>query len=302
MCIRDSVNTSGKISYVPQQAWMQNETLKNNITFGKKLNENLYKRVLESCALIPDLQILQGGDQTEIGEKGINLSGGQKQRISMARSVYSNGDLYLLDDPLSAVDSHVGKHIFEQVIGPTGLLKHKTRVLVTHGIGFLKAMDDIFEMKDGKISEQGTYDKLLQDQGAFADFLIAFLTEEGDKNNLDPQTESELEDLKQNLESAMGKAKLERALSVARSVKTTLSDFNSEKSSNRGRTRKLSQVLSQMSEQSEHTALTGKQEPDSVDIPMTVPEVVAGEKLIEDEKAAVGGVRWNEYKDYERPL
>ena len=94
------VNTSGKISYVPQQAWMQNETLKNNITFGKKYNENLYKKVLESCALIPDLQILQAGDQTEIGEKGINLSGGQKQRISMARAVYSNGDLYLLDDPL----------------------------------------------------------------------------------------------------------------------------------------------------------------------------------------------------------
>ena len=98
--VSGSVNTNGKIAYVPQQAWMQNETLKNNITFGKKYNDNLYKKVIESCALIPDLQILQGGDQTEIGEKGINLSGGQKQRISMARAVYSNSDLYLLDDPL----------------------------------------------------------------------------------------------------------------------------------------------------------------------------------------------------------
>ena len=98
--ISGSLNTTGKIAYVPQQAWMQNETLKNNITFGKKYNDNLYNKVIESCALIPDLQILQGGDQTEIGEKGINLSGGQKQRISMARAVYSNGDLYLLDDPL----------------------------------------------------------------------------------------------------------------------------------------------------------------------------------------------------------
>lgn len=98
--ISGNVNTSGKISYVPQQAWMQNETLKNNITFGKRVNETLYKKVLESCALIPDLQILPAGDQIEIGERGINLSGGQKQRISMARSVYSNGELYLLDDPL----------------------------------------------------------------------------------------------------------------------------------------------------------------------------------------------------------
>ena len=98
--VSGKINTNGKIAYVPQQAWMQNETLKNNITFGKKYNDNLYKKVIESCALIPDLQILQGGDQTEIGEKGINLSGGQKQRISMARAVYSNSDLYLLDDPL----------------------------------------------------------------------------------------------------------------------------------------------------------------------------------------------------------
>ena len=98
--ISGNVNTHGRISYVPQQAWMQNATLKNNITFGKRLNEKLYSRVLEACALIPDLAQLPASDQTEIGEKGINLSGGQKQRISMARSVYSNGDLYLLDDPL----------------------------------------------------------------------------------------------------------------------------------------------------------------------------------------------------------
>ena len=83
--ISGSANTSGKIAYVPQQAWMQNETVKNNITFGKKFNNTLYKKVIESCALTPDLQILQAGDQTEIGEKGINLSGGQKQRVSLAR-------------------------------------------------------------------------------------------------------------------------------------------------------------------------------------------------------------------------
>ena len=95
-----------------------------------------------------DLEILTGGDETEIGEKGINVSGGQKQRISLARAVYNNAEVYLLDDPLSAVDSNVGKHIFERVIGPQGVLRRKTRVLVTHGIAYLPVVDQIVVMKD----------------------------------------------------------------------------------------------------------------------------------------------------------
>nr|CAD7258418.1 unnamed protein product [Timema shepardi] len=119
------VNTKGSIAYVPQQAWIQQATIQDNIMFGKPLDKIKYLRVIEACALRNDLQILPGGDQTEIGEKGINLSGGQKQRVSLARAVYRDTEVYLLDDPLSAVDSHVGKHIFENVIGPSGLLKHK---------------------------------------------------------------------------------------------------------------------------------------------------------------------------------
>ena len=92
---------------------------------------------MDACALRPDLEILTGGDSTEIGEKGINVSGGQKQRISLARAVYNNANVYLLDDPLSAVDSNVGKHLFDKVIGPKGVLRRKTRVLVTHAISFL---------------------------------------------------------------------------------------------------------------------------------------------------------------------
>ena len=196
----------------------------------------------------------------------------------------------------SAVDSHVGKHMFEQVIGPTGLLKHKTRILVTHGIGFLKEMDDIVVMKDGKISEQGTYDELLKDEGAFADFLIEYLTEQGDKDELDPQTESELEDLKQNLEAAIGKAKLERAMSVAKSNKSALSDFHSDKTSIRNlRNRKNSQMMRQQSKQSDNQ--------DAAELTEMVPETSgAGEKLIEDEKAGVGGVDWKVYKDYAKSV
>lgn len=119
------VNMNGSISYVAQQAWIQNETVKRNILFGKELDKDLYDHVIESCALISDLNILPAGDMTEIGEKGINLSGGQKQRISLARAVYSDCDIYLLDDSLSAVDAHVGKHIFDNVIGPKGILRNK---------------------------------------------------------------------------------------------------------------------------------------------------------------------------------
>lgn len=121
------VNVRGNIAYVAQQAWIQNKSLKDNILFGKQPNELRYDRIIDACALKPDLDILPGGDQTEIGEKGINLSGGQKQRVSLARAVYNDADVYLLDDPLSAVDSHVGKHIFENVIGPDGILKTKVK-------------------------------------------------------------------------------------------------------------------------------------------------------------------------------
>ncbi len=113
-----------RVAYVPQQAWIRNGTLRDNVLFDQPYDEAKYRAVLCACALEPDLKILPGGDLTEIGEKGINLSGGQKQRVALARAVYQDAYIYLLDDPLSAVDSHVGKHIFEQVFSHTGLLRH----------------------------------------------------------------------------------------------------------------------------------------------------------------------------------
>ena len=173
------INIRGNLSYVAQQAWMQNNTLKNNILFGKEFNKEFYEKVLDACALKPDLDILPGGDATEIGEKGINLSGGQKQRISMARALYNDGDIYLLDDPLSAVDAHVGKHMFKEVLGPEGLLKDKTRILVTHGVSFLKDVDQIVVMKDGRISEIGTYRELQSNGEEFSVFLNEYGQEDG---------------------------------------------------------------------------------------------------------------------------
>ena len=115
----------GSTAYVSQQAWIQNATLRDNVLFGQQMNKEVYNNTIDRCALREDLAILPGGDQAEIGEKGINLSGGQKQRVNMARAVYQDADIYLFDDPLSAVDAHVGKHIFNNVIGPEGVLQNK---------------------------------------------------------------------------------------------------------------------------------------------------------------------------------
>ncbi|XP_060108083.1 ATP-binding cassette sub-family C member 3 [Heteronotia binoei] len=168
----------GSVAYVPQLAWIQNATLKDNILFGHSYNEQKYQTVLEACALQQDLEVLPGGDQTEIGEKGINLSGGQRQRVSLARAVFSDADVYLLDDPLSAVDSHVAKHIFDKVIGPEGTLQGKTRILVTHGINFLPQVDHIVVMVDGRISEMGSYQELLKQNKSFAEFLRNYAPDE----------------------------------------------------------------------------------------------------------------------------
>ncbi|KAJ6656004.1 hypothetical protein lerEdw1_004589 [Lerista edwardsae] len=164
------VSLQGSVAYVPQQAWIQNATLEENILFGREARESQYQRVIEACALLPDLELFPSGDKTEIGEK--------KQRVSLARAVYCNADVYLMDDPLSAVDAHVGKHIFEKVIGPRGILRNKTRVLVTHGVSYLPFMDTIIVMVDGKISETGSYQELLRQEGAFAEFLRTYASAE----------------------------------------------------------------------------------------------------------------------------
>ncbi|XP_037318940.2 ATP-binding cassette sub-family C member 3 isoform X2 [Pungitius pungitius] len=176
--LEGEVSIRGSVAYVPQQAWIQNASLRDNILFGKPYNEQKYCCVLETCALTPDLEVLPGGDMTEIGEKGINLSGGQRQRVSLARALYSDTDIYLLDDPLSAVDAHVAKHIFDNLIGPEGVLKGKTRILVTHGISFLPQVDNIMVIVDGRVSEMGSYQELLKQNGAFAEFLRTYALED----------------------------------------------------------------------------------------------------------------------------
>ncbi|WAQ99709.1 MRP1-like protein [Mya arenaria] len=206
--INGDVNVNGSVAYVPQQAWIQNASARDNILFCSPSDRTKYKKVVDGCALTSDFEIFKAGDLTEIGEKGINLSGGQKQRISLARAVYNNADVYLLDDPLSAVDSHVGKHIFNEVIGSEGLLRNKTRILVTHGVHWLPKVDKIVVLVNGQISEMGSYEQLLNHDGAFAKFLKAFVTTESSDEDSDKEVQTMKNEVYQRRFS-----KLERSIS-----------------------------------------------------------------------------------------
>eukprot|EP00960_Hanusia_phi_P075463 768429-Hanusia_phi.AAC.15 len=148
-----TVRVKGSVGYSPQEAWIMNATLRDNVLFGKELRLDVYDEVLEACSLDKDVAMLPGGDATEIGEKGINLSGGQKARIALARACYSQADIYLLDDPLSAVDVHVGNHIMSQCIG--GFLAGKTRILVTHQVQYAGFADRVIFLEKGKIIADG---------------------------------------------------------------------------------------------------------------------------------------------------
>jgi ATP-binding cassette, subfamily C (CFTR/MRP), member 1 len=156
-------------AYCPQYAWIQNASVRDNITFGKPFNQQLYSDVVHACALLPDFELLPHGDMTEIGERGVTLSGGQKQRINIARAIYSDAGIVLLDDPLSAVDAHVGTHIFNEAI--CGLLKNKCRFLATHHLHLLSRLDKIIWMIDGRIEAIGTYEELMKSHSAFASLV-----------------------------------------------------------------------------------------------------------------------------------
>ncbi|KAJ7890947.1 multidrug resistance-associated ABC transporter [Mycena olivaceomarginata] len=178
--IRGETIFGGKVAYVPQVPWIRNETVKNNILFGEAHDEDRLQEVVDTCSLRYDMDVLPYGLETEIGEKGINLSGGQKARISLARAAYSPADIVLLDDPLSAVDAHVGKAIVENCL-VNGPLAKKTRVLVTHALHVLHRMDYIYVMDGGEIKEHGTYNSLMQNGHLFPRLIDEYGSKEEGK-------------------------------------------------------------------------------------------------------------------------
>ncbi|KAK3009967.1 hypothetical protein RJ639_012359 [Escallonia herrerae] len=166
-----NVKLSGTKAYVAQSPWIQSGKIVDNILFGKEMVRERYDKVLEACSLKKDLEILSFGDQTVIGERGINLSGGQKQRIQIACALYQDADIYLFDDPFSAVDAHTGSHLFKECL--MGLLDSKTGIYVTHQVEFLPAADLILVMKDGRITQAGKYDDILKSGSDFMELVGA---------------------------------------------------------------------------------------------------------------------------------
>ncbi|XP_066299992.1 ATP-binding cassette sub-family C member 5-like [Branchiostoma lanceolatum] len=181
--IKGGVAVEGEIAYVAQQAWILNATVKDNILFGEDFNSIKYDQVIEACCLKPDLEQLPGGDLTEIGERGVNLSGGQKQRVSLARALYADKDIYLLDDPLSAVDAHVGEHIFRQYIKEG--LRGKTVFFVTHQLQYLSDCDEVLLLKDGRIAAKGPHRRLMTMNAEYAEMIQNYLDDEGSTDNSD---------------------------------------------------------------------------------------------------------------------
>ncbi|KAK9275695.1 hypothetical protein L1049_022962 [Liquidambar formosana] len=165
------IKVSGTKAYVAQSPWIQSGTIEENILFCKEMDRERYERVLEACSLKKDLEVFSFGDQTVIGERGINLSGGQKQRIQIARALYQEADIYLFDDPFSAVDAHTGTHLFKECL--LGLLGCKTVIYVTHQVEFLPAADLILVMKDGRITQAGKYHDILNSGTDFMELVGA---------------------------------------------------------------------------------------------------------------------------------
>ncbi|KAH8822118.1 multidrug resistance-associated ABC transporter [Flagelloscypha sp. PMI_526] len=161
------VRFGGDIAYVPQTAWIRNQTLRDNILFGQPYDEMKYREVIQACCLEPDLDILPDGDMTEIGERGINLSGGQRARLSLARAAYSPYPVVLLDDPLSAVDAHVSQSLMSHCF-LSGPLSKRTRLLVTHALHVLPTTDYVYMVEKGKIVAQGAYQDLIESNAEFA--------------------------------------------------------------------------------------------------------------------------------------
>jgi ATP-binding cassette subfamily C (CFTR/MRP) protein 1 len=208
-----------------------NDTVKGNVLFGANENRHLYNNALSACALTHDLEMLPAGDMTEIGEKGITMSGGQKARIALARVLYHNADISLLDDPLAAVDAHVGRHLFEKAIvqellqgksnawSSGDLEKKKTVVLVTNALQYLShpQVDRIIVLKDGHVEEEGSYAELTATDrkgGAFKSFLDSFNESmaEGSSTKADPEIASQKE--------SVSKPKFELPLAISRATRS----------------------------------------------------------------------------------
>lgn len=256
------------ISYASQTAWIQNATIQDNILFDTPLDEERYRRVVKACCLEQDLKLFPFGDQTEIGERGVNLSGGQKARLSLARSVYFNAGTVILDDPLSAVDAHVGKKLWEDCV--MNELKGRTRVIATHQLHVLPDADYIICMQNGVIAEEGTFKELMANNGDF----YALMEQYGGVQQADEKEEAVLDAMDRSDSIQSEKAvceQLQRIQSRTETIRTARSAHGSTKDS------------------------LDKNRRDSVEAAESKPQ-----KLMADEERESGAVKGNVYMGYLR--
>ncbi|KAK9099160.1 hypothetical protein Syun_026205 [Stephania yunnanensis] len=193
--ISGSVSVYGSIAYVSQTSWIQSGTIRDNILFGKPMEKIRYKKAIKACALDKDIDSFDHGDLTEIGQRGLNLSGGQKQRIQLARAVYNDADIYLLDDPFSAVDAHTAAILFNDCV--MDALQNKTVILVTHQVEFLTEANRILVMEGGRVTQSGSYQDLLTEGMSFEQLVNAHknaITMLDTKNNVNWENQAQKED------------------------------------------------------------------------------------------------------------
>nr|QST14989.1 ABCC5 protein [Diaphanosoma celebensis] len=264
---RGTVSIDGAFAYVSQQAWIMNCSVKENILFGEAFDAKKYYNTIWACALNDDLTALPAGDETEIGERGINLSGGQRQRVAMARALYANKDIYLLDDPLSAVDAHVGQHIFDHCI--RSALRVKTVIFVTHQLQYLSRCDEVVFMDEGHILDQGEHNELMNRNGQYATLIAAFMKEHAGQGSEEDSVESETETFNSIANGAAAKSP-----------------------------RKLSRSTSKRTESvSSNGAVSADPSGGVASVDGALQNVAVG-RLIEDEKVEVGSVPFSTYLIY----
>ena len=189
--LEGSLKINGTVGYAQQQAWIRNASVRDNILFGRPFDPHLYAKVVEQCTLTADFDALPHGDATLIGEKGVALSGGQKQRVGLARLVYQQPQIAIMDDVMSALDPHVAATVFEGLI-MTGLLAGSTRILATHNISLLHQADQIVVMGAGRVVASGTYEEVFEQRGRLSPLIQEILNNPEESDDEEEGEEQEM--------------------------------------------------------------------------------------------------------------
>ncbi|XP_052239294.1 ATP-binding cassette sub-family C member 9-like isoform X2 [Dreissena polymorpha] len=283
---------NSNIALVAQKPWLLNTTLKDNILFGSPYSWKRYQKVIECCALQPDIDSLPAADGTEIGEKGVNLSGGQKQRVCIARALYSSADIIVMDDPFSALDAHVGRHVFEEVVLKKLLQRKKTVILVTHQLQYLNYAHSVVVMKEGEIECQGKLSELKRLHPEIYNNWRKALKEAKNAEAKDSET------LQEDHEDLMTM----RQISTTSNLSEVSSSSSSEDKLNQEANGKVLEVP--MTTDAKKPADVVLDQPKSVLIEKTDEKIIEHDqsspsgKLIKKEHREVGSVSWRVYRSY----